>query len=113
MSSENNPLLFPLTDEEMKELRKGKVLMKHYHNVHYPEDTLAILLGKKIEREKYNYLLPRGINIAEQPIEDEAKFFDMLEEGVWMSKQLSPEGFPLYIAFLKQDFFEKLRREGR
>lgn len=118
VSSESSPLLYPITDREIKELKKGKVLLKHYHNVHFPEDTLAVLLGKKIDRRKYNHLILRGINIADQIIENETEFFNILEEGVWMSRQDSPEGFPVYIAFLKQEFYEeimndKLKQRGR
>ncbi len=111
VSSENSPLLYPLTNREIKDLKEGRVLLKHYHNVHFPDDTLAVLLGKKIDRRKYDYLILRGINIAEQSIEPEEEFFDRLEKGVWMSRHGSPEGLPIYITFLKQKFFEELTRE--
>jgi len=108
VSSENSPLLYPLTNREIKDLKKGTVLLKHYHNVHFPEDTLAVLLGKKIDRRKYDYLILRGIDIVGQHIENETEFFDKLEKEVWMSKHDSPKGLPVYIAFLKQKFYEEI-----
>ena len=111
MSSEDNPLIFNLSKDERRKLKNKNHIIKHYHNVHFPDDTVAVVMGENIRKEQYEYLLKRGIDVC--PIDITGKvseFLGKLTESVAIQQSKSSEGFPLYVMCIRQEDFEEIRR---
>lgn len=100
-------LWFPVTEQEREELKAGKEILKHYHNVIFPDDTVAVVVGKPWDRSKYNYLLTRGIDIVPVELTDEQ--INLLDQQACVQKSKSPLGFSVNVCILDMEEFKKWR----
>lgn len=105
----SKPLWFPVTKEEREEMKKGNEMLKHYHDVVFPDDTIAVIVGKPFDRKKYNYLLPRGIDIIS--IELTMKQIDHLAEEALVSRSRGPTGIPVEVHVIDTEEFEKWQKK--
>lgn len=89
-------LMFPLTNKERKQMKGGKEIMKHFHDVVFPDDTVAVVVGKPWPPDKYNYLFARGIDAI--PIELTDEQIDRLDVQVLVTTSTDPKhGFPVEV----------------
>lgn len=103
-------LWFPVTKKDRERMKRGKEIMKHYHNVVFPEDTVTVIVGKPWDRRKYEYLFIRGINAIAIELTDEQ--IDMLEKEVIVSRSTDPyHGFPVDVHVIDAEEFAKFQRE--
>ncbi len=101
---------FPLTEEEREAMKQGKEVMKHYHNVVFPEDTVAVIVGKGWKKSKYDYLLPRGIDIIPIHLTDEQ--IDSLQHGVLVGNLKDPtHGFPVEVNVVSAEKYAEFQRK--
>jgi hypothetical protein len=109
MSSLDNPLIFPLTEQDRKDLKKGKEVMKHFHNILFPDDTIAVVASpKRLEKSDYEYLLLKGIDVCTVRTDVKPDFWEKLEEGVWMASYNTHHGFHLYVCIIYEEDLGKV-----
>lgn len=105
-----NRLWLPLTRRERKNMKKGKEIMKHYHDVIFPGDTVAVVVGKPWDRNKYEYLFPRGIDII--PIELTDEQIDRLDQEALVTTSEDPHHrFPVEVHIWDMKAFEKWKKK--
>lgn len=103
------PLWFPITKEDREEMKMGKEVMKHYHDVVFPDDTVAVIVGMPFDRKKYNYLLPRGIDII--PIELTREQIDHLEKEALVSKSVGSHQIIVEVHVIDAEEYEKWQKK--
>ena len=86
------PLWFPVTKQEREGMKKGNEVMKHYHDVIFLDDTMAVVVGMPFDRKKYNYLLAREIDII--PIVLTEEQIDRLEKEAIVHRSGGALGHP-------------------
>ncbi len=90
-------------------MKRGKEIMKHFHNIVFPDDTVAVVVGKPWDRKKYEYLFMRGINAIPVELTDEQ--IDSLEEQVITLRSTDPHhGFPVDVHIIEAKKLEELQR---
>lgn len=63
--SQKEKLFFPLSARELKQIRKGRTVKKHYHLPQIGIPTLQVLVATfKHRQEDYNYLMRKGISVT-------------------------------------------------
>lgn len=91
-------------------MKRGKEIMKHYHHVVFPDDTVAVIVGKPWNRKKYEYLFIRGINAIAIELTDEQ--IDMLETEAFVSRSTDPRhGFPVEVHVVDAEKFAEFQRK--
>ncbi len=105
-------LWFPVTRKERKQMKRGKEIMKHFHDVVFPDDTVAVVVGKPWDRTKYEYLFARGINAIPVELTDEQ--IDSLEEQVIVLRSTDPyHGFTVDVHIIEAKKFAELQRREK
>ena len=102
------PLWFPVTKEDREGMKEGNEVMKHYHDVVFPDDTVAVIVGMPFDRKKYNYLLPRGIDII--PIELTEEQIDRLEKEAILSRSTGPHNIPVEVHVVDAEELGRARK---
>ncbi len=102
------PLWFPVTEKEREGMKKGVEVLKHYHDVLFPDDTIAVVMGMPFDRKKYDYLLPRGIDII--PIELTKEQIDQLADEALVSRSMGPSGIPVQVHVIDAEEFKKWQK---
>ena len=105
-------LMLPLTNKERKQMKKGKEVMKHFHDVVFPDDTVAVVVGKPWPPEKYNHLFARGINAIPIVLTDEQ--IDSLDDQAICSISTDPRhGFPVEVHIVCVEEYEKWLKKNK
>uniref|UniRef100_A0A6M3LUW3 Uncharacterized protein n=1 Tax=viral metagenome TaxID=1070528 RepID=A0A6M3LUW3_9ZZZZ len=107
----SKPLWFPVTKKQREEMKKGVELLQHYHDVLFPEDTVAVVMGLPFDREKYNYLLARGIDII--PIELTKEQIDKLDDGALIQRSVGLSGIPIQVHIVDTEEYAKFQRKAK
>ena len=90
-------------------MKKGNEVLKHYHDVLFPEDTIAVVVGLPFDRKKYEYLFPRGIDII--PIVLTEEQIDSLDEKAIIQRSVGPSGIPVQTHIIDAEESEKWQKE--
>ena len=106
------PLMLPLTNKERKQMKRGKEVMKHFHDVVVPEDTVAVVVGKPWPPDKYNYLFQKGIDIIPIVLTDEQ--IDRLDSQALITTSTDPKhGFPVEVQIIATEEYEKWLKKNK
>lgn len=109
MSMSSKPLWFPVTKEQREGMKEGREVMQHYHDVIVPNDTIAVIVGMTIDREKYNYLLPRGIDVVPLLLTEDQ--IDSLDKQAIVSRHVGPRS-ELDVHIVDEEEFKKWREKN-
>ncbi len=55
-------LIYPISDWELKQLKKGATSNPHWHDIVEKGDTFCAIIGLKINEDEYDHLREKGIH---------------------------------------------------
>ena len=72
MMQRQQNLVYPISDWELKQLKKGDTSTPHWHDIVKKDDTFCAIIGLKINEDKYDHLREKGIHCLGCQIDPES-----------------------------------------